>query len=697
MTFGHPAWTWLLLVAALFAFGCINHLRRHGERLARFADPPLFSRLIPASTPLLGRAKWNAYRSGAIGLLLAITVVGPRWGYEWRPSQRRGFDVVVALDLSESMLARDVTPSRLDRARHELKDLLSMLRGDRIGLVSFAGVAFVESPLTLDYAAFRMFLDGLDPTDVPIQGTNIALALEKSLEVLTGTSEEKQGVPAHGRAVLLVTDGEEFEGDLSGIREKLKAAGVRVFVIGVGTKDGGPIPMKDGGYKRDREGKIVISSLKQEVINKLAEATGGVAVNSIASGEDVRVLYDSGMRRLLTAGELGGTDARRWHEYFQVPLLLAVLLLLSGPWSALTTRFSWLRRAAPLIVLVAMAPGSAAHADSAEAAGDRARKTYDTGDFEAAARSFKEAREMYGDDPRFLMGQGASAYRQNNYPLALELFSKAAELDQAPAKRGFALFNSGNSLVQENDYDKAIDRYTEALKLLPDDEDIKANLEYAKRMKQQQQQKKSGDRNKKQKPDKGDKQDQPEKSDSSEQQDHNPDQQQQQQDNQQQQDKQQQSDDQSKRDEQQKGDDQDRKEGNGASPAPTPAPSPSSGAQSSAQSDSGDGASPAPQPSGGQQGDAQQPSPIPSSGSSPAPTPKRGGSSAADNPDEQGQPSPQPAPGDLGNEGKNSNDQNVNSTLESVEERSESRKSYRLKKGAEQLRNHGEERPEKDW
>jgi Ca-activated chloride channel family protein len=220
----------------------------------------------------------------------------------------RGVDVVVALDVSDSMLARDVESdaglTRLERAKREILDLLARLDGDRIGLTVFAGEAVLQLPLTLDYEAAALFVREVEPELVSTKGTAIAAAIDTSVRAF-------EAGQAQGRAVILITDGEDTEGDVTASADKAREAGVRVFCIGVGRTEGAPIPLPSGGFRRDAKGEMVLSRLDESGLSAIARATGGDVVRSTSGDYDLERIYTAGIKAKVAARELG--TQRRVH------------------------------------------------------------------------------------------------------------------------------------------------------------------------------------------------------------------------------------------------------------------------------------------------------------------------------------------------------------------------------------------------
>lgn len=310
MTFAHPErLTWLFGVPVLVLVMWIAG-RGHARRLAAFIAPSMQAALV------VGRAR--AWTSALVVFAIACIVValaGVRSGSREETVQGRGVDVVVALDVSDSMLARDVESraelSRLGRAKREIKDLLARLDGDRIGIVVFAGEARIELPLTLDYEAASAVVDRLDTEMLDVKGTAIADAVEVAVQAFEASVSE-------GRAVLLITDGEDTEGDLEHATEKAKEAKVHVFALSVGSESGAPIPQAGGGWKKRSGGDMVVSHVDESSLAGLARATEGDVVRSVGGDYDLDRIYTEGVKRRVETREMQsrrtvhGIDRFRW-------------------------------------------------------------------------------------------------------------------------------------------------------------------------------------------------------------------------------------------------------------------------------------------------------------------------------------------------------------------------------------------------
>lgn len=254
-------------------------------------------------------------------LFMILALAQPKWGYEWKELTQEGVDIVVALDVSTSMLAEDIKPNRLSRAKRKISDLLDMLDGDRIGLVAFAGTAFIQCPLTLDYSAAKLFLDATDTELISAQGTALADAIRKSVAAFR--SEEDKS-----KAVILITDGENHSGDPLKVAQWAADQGVRIFTIGIGDDSGAPIPDSVGGFKKDPEGEIVLTRLDETILQQIALKTGGTYVRSVTGDLDLNKIYLENIQPKIEKKELKTQRRKLWRERFQWLIFLALVCLL---------------------------------------------------------------------------------------------------------------------------------------------------------------------------------------------------------------------------------------------------------------------------------------------------------------------------------------------------------------------------------
>ncbi len=474
MHFSAPQALWLLWILPPLAALYVLSARRRRVAMRRFADETMIDRLVPPASR--GRTWLRGGMLGAALLGVLLAAAGPRWGFSWEEVQRRGVDVVVTLDLSRSMLAEDAKPNRLVAAKREITDLLELLQGDRVGLVAFAGSAYVQCPLTLDYGAFSLFLDPMDPDWVPIGGTDLA----EAVRVSTKTFQDSE---RSGRAVILITDGEDHSGELQKAAEEARKEGVHVFVVGMGAPEGAPIPDGRGGFIKE-DGKVVLSKLDEVALKELALTTGGTYVRSVAGDLDLRRIYTQDIKGTLEARDLSSSRQRRWEERFQWALLPALLLLVLESLSGTRRRRTDRPGAAAALLVAGLAfavPSSAAAgwftSDDPTRLGHAA---FSDGDHQAALDHWIAAQVADPGDRRLDYNIGQAHYRLGAFAEAEDAFREAAATDDT-ALAADALYNAGNAAFQQGKYPDAMAAYDEALEVRPEDEDTLSNRDLAQR------------------------------------------------------------------------------------------------------------------------------------------------------------------------------------------------------------------------
>ena len=307
---------WLLLLLPFLAAFLAWALWVRRRALARFAHGPLAEKLTRNLSRGRQMSKCVLLGLGTFFAILALT--GPQFGTQLEMAERKGVDVMIVLDVSRSMQAEDVKPSRLARAKYQIRGLLDLLRGDRVGLVVFAGKAFVQCPLTTDYGAVELFLDVLDAGAIPVQGTAIGDAVRLAVR----SFEEGEG---QHKAIVLFTDGEDHVGQPLAAAQTAAAQGVRLFALGLGTPDGELIPTEEGGgvsFHKDKRGQYVKTRLDESTLQDMALETGGDYFRTTLGGAELDALY--GQIAEMDQREIGSTRLTRYQERFQWPLLLAL-------------------------------------------------------------------------------------------------------------------------------------------------------------------------------------------------------------------------------------------------------------------------------------------------------------------------------------------------------------------------------------
>ena len=322
MRFGNLNYLFLLWIIPFLMVFYLYAFRRRDRLLAAFCGTQLLPVLLSDHRRGSRRVKALLILAGLTAGIFALT--RPQWGFHWEDIKRVGVDIMVAIDVSESMMAEDVKPNRLERAQREVYDLIDMMEGDRIGLIAFAGTSFVQCPLTLDYGACKIFLDYIEPDLIPVPGTALADAVRNAITSFN-TRERKSKV------LILITDGEDHEGAPLEAAQEAKKEGIKIFTIGVGQEGGAPIPLRDGsgGFKKDRRGDMIISHLDEATLQKIALETGGSYVRSVTGDMDLDKIYKVDIKQHIEGKELSSTRQRRWEHRFQW-FVCAALLLIAG-------------------------------------------------------------------------------------------------------------------------------------------------------------------------------------------------------------------------------------------------------------------------------------------------------------------------------------------------------------------------------
>ena len=488
MNFGQPLVLWLLLLLPVLLVAMLSADRRARTRLERIAA----RRLLPGlQTRPPAWQQWLRRGLILVGLFcLAVALAKPRWGAEIRSVDIRGRDIFVALDCSKSMLATDVPPSRLERAKLVIEDLIRGADGDRVGLLAFAGEAEVVAPLTTDYDTLLDALAQTSPDSISRGGTDIAAAIRSAVFAF--------GHSNHLRALVLFSDGEELDEDSQTAAAEAARENIRIFTVGLGTAAGSTIPQADGRPLRDRQGNVVVTRLDETLLRRLAELTQGnyFHLESNASTE---------LQSALQSLERSSVDQRSITipiERFQVPLGIGLALLALGfAWAGL--RFSRRVRAT---VLFPVAVAAILQIFALRASAAPAFESLKNGDYQEAYQEWLEQLKQSPSNPELNYNAGIAAYRLKSYDEAFELFSKALRSSD-PELKERSYYNSGNTLFLKGDAQEDIEGkltnyydarylYQQALQLKPNDEDARHNLELLeKRIKEAEQQKRQQQQN----------------------------------------------------------------------------------------------------------------------------------------------------------------------------------------------------------
>ena len=318
LRFESPIYLYLLVAVPLLALLRLLSWRLRKRNLRAFGDPQLLASLMPDVSSYRPAVKF--WLLVAAYVLLVLMLARPQMGSKISREKRNGIEALICMDISNSMLAQDVVPSRLDKSKLLVENLIDNFTNDKIGLIVFAGDAFVQLPITSDYVSAKMFLQNIDPSLISVQGTDLARAVDMATKSFT-----KQ--PGVGRAIIVITDGEDHEGGAIEAAKEARKRGMNVFILGVGDPKGAPIPLGDGNYLTNAQGETVMSALNTRMCQEVAAAGSGTYIHVDNTSDAQEKLNDALAR--LQRGESESVIYSEYDEQFQAFGILALLLLIA--------------------------------------------------------------------------------------------------------------------------------------------------------------------------------------------------------------------------------------------------------------------------------------------------------------------------------------------------------------------------------
>lgn len=480
----------LWMIPALVAAGALawRAARQRSLVTKSLGTSKTLARLIPAESA--ARRTARAWLRGAALALVFAALAGPQWGVELVATRSSARQVIALVDVSSSMTAEDIKPSRLAKAKSELALLLDALKGERVGIIAFAGQPGTLCPLTVDIDGAKQVLRALEVGAVPEPGTAIGAALREATAQLARASG--------GKAVVLITDGEDHRTDPLGAAREAAAAGIRVFAIGIGTPEGEPLPVKDPGtgeltgYKKNSSGGTVISRLGEETLSSIASQTGGAYFRSTPGEEEVAQVLHA-ITAMEKSGGTAGT-ANRYKNWFVFPLAAALLLLLLEVLLPLTAR----RAAVLAMLLPLLSPGDAAAAGR-EKTLRQGNSLYEKGDYQGALQRYEEGATQGDERARF--NRGNARYRLEEYKKSQEDFETLTSSAASREMRAAAYYNQGDALMKQERPTEAVEAFRRAVTLDPSDPEARHNLAVALKKQEQKKSKKKDDKENKDKKD----------------------------------------------------------------------------------------------------------------------------------------------------------------------------------------------------
>ena len=484
--FEEPIYLYLLAVIPVLALVRWLLERKQHKRLRKFGDPELLSQLMPDVSRWRPAAKFWTLEA-ALALLI-VMIARPQMGTRISHDKRTGIETIIAMDISNSMLAEDVVPSRLDRTKMMVENLVDNFTDDKIGLIVFAGDAFVQLPITSDYVSAKMFLSDIHPSLMATQGTDIATAINMA----TNSFTQQQGV---GKAIIVVTDGEDHEGGALEAAKDAKKKGMRVYVLGVGSPNGAPIPLGNGNYMKDRTGNTVMTKLNEEMCRQVAEAGGGAYIH-VDNNSNAQQQLDNELSKL-TKKEMQSTIYSDYDEQFQAFGIIALILLIieicildrKNPLARRINIFGRRQRTATVLLLLFAATAAVAQTDRQYVTSGN--KLFRNGQFDQAEVAYRKAIEKNPRNPQAHYNLGNALMAQKKDSAAVQSLQKSTELETSKIRKAMAFHNMGVVCQQHKMYGEAIEAYKSALRLNPKDDATRYNLELCKRQQKNQQNQKN--------------------------------------------------------------------------------------------------------------------------------------------------------------------------------------------------------------
>ena len=474
--FAHPIYLYLLGLIAVFVMFHYVSLYRRRKRIARYGDPALVKQLFVDHSAIRPEVKfWLCILAFSMFIL---ALARPQNGTKQAERERYGIEAMVALDISNSMMAQDVHPSRLDKAKRLVSNMMTEMQDDQIGLVIFAGDAFIQLPITTDFVSAKMFLDQINPGMITLQGTDIARAIELSLRSFTS----REGV---NRAIFVITDGEDNEGGAVAAAKEAAKQGVHVFVLGVGSPQGAHIPIAGSTqYMIDENGDYVNSRLNEQMCREIAEAGKGAYIyvdNSSSAQQALNHHIDQ-----LAKTKLDAVAFSEYNEKYQIFLLIGLVLLLLDVFMLSRENHIFKQihlfksKSLPLVFLGVILFCSCSHNSDRDFI-RRGNRYYnaanaDTTVLDKAVTEYKKALAADSTSARAHYNQGNALLYEGKDSIALEEYKKASHCEKNPQRLSHIYHNMGVVLQASKQFGPAIECYKEALRNNPADDETRYNL-----------------------------------------------------------------------------------------------------------------------------------------------------------------------------------------------------------------------------
>lgn len=504
LRFESPIYLYLLVFIPIF-FGlmALAEYKRH-KAIKKLGDTQLIVQLMPDAS---AKRRWIKFSVLQFALMLLIMMLArPQMGTKVSNEKRDGIECIICLDISNSMKAEDVQPSRLDKSKMLIENLVDKFNNDKIGLIVFAGDAFVQLPITSDYVSAKMFLQSIDPTLIQTQGTDIAQAI--NLASNSFTQQDKIG-----KAIIVITDGEDHEGGAAEAAKAAKDKGMNVFILGIGNTSGTPIPDGHGGYMTDNTGATVMSALNEQMCREVASAGKGTYIHVDNTSTAQEQLNDELAK--LQQGTMKSVVYSEYNEQFQVFGVLCILFLIieiciNETMNPFFKKIKLFQRTVPgakvMLLMLMLGWGSIyAFAQNDRTHIRMGNRAFRGSNAEKAEVEYRKALTQNQNNPQALYNLGCTYMQQNKDSVAARYLEKSVQVETSKYRKSMAYHNLGVIAQRHQMYGEAIKFYEQSLRLNPNDDQTRYNLVLCKRQQKNQpknndkQNQKKNDKNKKDK------------------------------------------------------------------------------------------------------------------------------------------------------------------------------------------------------
>lgn len=465
---------WLIAIVFLLMVFFICSHRDTKRKAFLFYGDSLHKKLFPADN-----YKVNAVKATLILVAIVLMVAAllrPQWGFKWIEKKHEGADILIALDVSESMLAGDLEPNRLERAKLEIKDMLKIAGGDRVGLMVFSGDAFLVCPLTLDYGTVAAFLDDINTDTLSAEGTAFDRAIRRSINAF----DMKKN---NSKAVIFLTDGEDHSAEMSLAVDDAVKNKIRIFCVAMGTEKGAPIPMKDGVFKKDSYGNVIVTRLSLEPLKAMAVKTGGSFVIGELYNNTLEELYNGDIRKMPGSKEQSGEKEKKWNERYKLFLIPAFVLLILEYFYQGGAVINGKEKRWKFSFLILLAILYSGNAESSVLSGDMTNifESYNGEKYEDVLEKLSMEEIESPQNVYIKYNIGNCLYNLKRYRDSEKYYKLVVKMSADRVLMEKSFYNMGNAFFREGKILEAIKAYSEALAIDGNDSDAAYNLEFAKK------------------------------------------------------------------------------------------------------------------------------------------------------------------------------------------------------------------------